>query len=395
MLHHYFILSAKQNLSKIAIVDKHLNKTLTFKKTLIASLILCEKFKRYDNDFIGIMIPTSAGCSLCILGALMAGKIPVMINYSTGAPENAEYAQNKCGFNIIITSKALLEKINCRQIPGMIFLEDIMDNISIFDKIKAGIKAAMPSSFILKQVYSGNDTDIAVILFTSGSEKEPKAVQLTHKNIITNILSTFRHIGILSEDKFLSILPFFHVFGFNTNLFMPIINGSTFVTYPNPLDYKMIPKIIKEEKITVLIATPSFLIGYHKQAGPNDFKSLRLLVTGADKTPNWLFDEFLNKHNIKILEGYGATETSPVISANQLNDWKPGSIGKPLENLQIKIVGRESGENLSNGETGKIFVKGDSVFPGYFDDLEETSFRLRNGWYDTGDMGMIDEDGFL
>lgn len=396
MLHHEFINSAKKNKNKLAIKDVHLDKSVNYKRCLTASLILSEKIKKkYSQDFIGIMIPTSLGCALTVIATLMAGKVPVMINYSTGAADNAEYAQRKCGFETIITSKALLKKIRCRWVSGMVFIEDIMESITKTDKLLAALKANLPAAILNKQVYHSSEDDLAVILFTSGSEKDPKAVGLSHKNIISNIQAAVEHVGLLPEDVFIGILPYFHVFGFNTNLFVPLLTGSSLVTYPNPLDYKKVTNIIKNENITILIGTPSFLSGYIKQADVGDFKSLRLAISGADKTPEWLFKEYKQKHDVILLEGYGSTETSPIISINQPDNYKIGSIGKPLKNINVKIESVDSSELLSEEKVGKILVKGDSIFTGYFDDLEETSFRIRDGWYDTGDMGSLDKDGFL
>src|SRR4030043_564215 len=181
LLHQHFVKIARRYGNKLAFIDRTSDKRVTYTKALIASLILAEKFKKYPEGFLGIMIPTSAGSALTILGTLMSGKTPVMINYSTGAANNAIYAQKKCTFKTIITSKALLEKINCPVVEGMVFIEDIMEGISAGEKLKAAFIAKLPVPLILKVVHSGQRDDNVVILFTSGSEKDPKAVQLTHR----------------------------------------------------------------------------------------------------------------------------------------------------------------------------------------------------------------------
>jgi acyl-[acyl-carrier-protein]-phospholipid O-acyltransferase/long-chain-fatty-acid--[acyl-carrier-protein] ligase len=188
LLHQEFIKIAKQYPDKLAIIDRSTEKSVTYSKALIASLILAGKFRKYHDGFIGVMIPTSAGCMLSILGVLMAGKVPVMINYSTGAANNAEYAQKKCGFKTIIASKALLEKIGCRMVSGMVFIEDIMEELRAADKVKALLKSKLPLGILLKSIHQGEPDDNLVILFTSGSEKDPKAVQLTHRNIGSNVM---------------------------------------------------------------------------------------------------------------------------------------------------------------------------------------------------------------
>lgn len=318
-----------------------------------------------------------------------------MINYSTGAANNAMYAQKKCNFKTIITSKALLEKINCPVVDGMIFIEDIMETISAGEKLKAALKAKLPAPLIHKMIHGGQNDDNVVILFTSGSEKDPKAVQLTHRNVASNIESFSKAVNIYDDDVMLANLPYFHVFGLTVNLWTPLYFGMTIVAYANPLDYKTICTIVREEKPTILVGTPSFLWGYLRKSEKDDFNSVRLVVSGADKCPDVLRKEFQEKHGITLYEGYGATETSPVISTNTPEHNKPGSVGRVLPDVMVRIENYETGKECGAGETGRIMVRGALVMPGYLDDFEETSMRIRHGWYDTGDMGYLDADGFL
>ena len=395
LLHQEFIKTAKKYGEKLAIIDRTTEKRVTYSKALIASMILAGKFKKYHDGFIGIMIPTSAGCMLSVLGVLMTGKVPVMINYSTGAAGNAEYAQKKCGFRTIITSKALLEKIGCRLVSGMVFIEDIMEGLSAADKLKAALKSKLPLSFLQKSVHQGEVDDNLVILFTSGSEKDPKAVQLTHRNIGSNVGDIAKVLTVTSDDIMMANLPLFHVFGHNINFWLPLMYGMTIISYANPLDYKMVCSIVREEKVSLMVGTPSFFSGYLRQSVAGDFSSLRVAVAGADKTPDSLRAGFIAKHNLELCEGYGTTETSPVVSTNLPDANKPGSVGKVLPSVQVKIVDINSGESLPPGSEGKILVKGDLVMKGYFDDLEETSVRIKDGWYETGDMGVLDQEGYL
>ncbi len=394
-LHRQFIKTAKERSNKIAIIDRYSNREMTFEKTLIASIILTGKFNRYEEGFLGIMIPTSLGSILSVLATIMAGKVPVMINYSTGAAQNAEYAQKKCGFKTIITSRALVEKIGCRIIEGMIFIEDILSQVSWVDKLTAAAKAKLPTELLLRFIHQGSMDDNAVILFTSGSEKSPKAVQLTHRNILCNIKDAIKTFTITQNDSMLSALPLFHVFGYTVNCWLPLLTGMMMATYPNPLDYRTVCSIIRDYRLSLVVGTPIFFQGYLKVSQPGDFDSIRIAVAGADKLPDALRQEYLSSHNLELLEGYGATETSPVISTNYPGQNKHGSVGKPLPSVQVRITVPETDKIALPGQTGKILVKGDLVMKGYFDDLEETSYRIHNGWYDTGDMGMIDEDGFL
>lgn len=394
-LHQRFIQIAKQYGGKTAIVDRATEKEYKYDKLLIASLILTNFIKTYKSKYIGLMLPTSAGCALSVIGTLMAGKIPVMINYATGAIDNCLYAREKCRFKTVITSRKLLDKLNIQPIDHMVMIEDLLLKVTIVHKLKAALLSKLPYAILKKMVSDGPDSETSVILFTSGSEKEPKAVQLTHRNISHNVDNVKNLVNVTPEDVFLSELPFFHVFGLTVDLWLPLLLGCSMVTYPNPLDYKEICNFVRQYKVTIMAATPSFFYGYLQRSEPGDFSSIRFAFAGADKLPQKVFDGFQKKHGIKVFEGYGTTETSPVISVNTPDHHKLGSIGKTIPNVKVKIVDIETGAECSVGQEGKVLVKGDNVMKGYLDDLEETLLRIRDGWYDTGDIGMFDEDGYL
>jgi len=395
LLHQQFVRIAKQQEKKLAIVDRTLDRRVTYKRALIGALVLARKFQQYAPGFLGIMIPNSVGSVLSILGTLMSGRVPVMINYSTGAAANCEYAQKKCAFTTIITSRALCEKINCRHVEGMVYLEDIMTSVSFLDKLRGAFAAKKPAERILKSIHAGEENDTLMILFTSGSEKDPKAVQLTHRNISSNYESLIKAYSFSSDDVFLANLPFFHVFGQTANLWVPLAVGMTIVTYANPLDFKTICDILREEKVTLMAGTPTFFWGYLRNSKPGDFTSVRILLTGADKCPDALRQGFISKHKKVLLEAYGTTETSPAITVNTPEHNRPGSVGRPIDGVHVRVENYETGEPCAVAEIGKILVKGDNVMKGYFDDFEQTSLSIRHGWYDTGDMGYMDADGYL
>jgi len=395
LLHHRFIEVAKKQGEKMAYLDRSAGREITYSRALIAALLLRSEFKKFDKGFLGIMIPTSAGCALSVLGSLMSGRTPVMINYSTGAADNCRYAQKKCDFKTIVTSKALLEKIECPHVEGMVYIEDIMAGLGTLKKIKAALISKLFAGAIQKMVAGGSDDQDVVILFTSGSEKDPKAVELTHKNIVSNIESLSQKYNLNVDDLFLANLPYFHVFGLTANLWAPLFHGMTTIAYANPLDYKKICEIVRDDKPTLMVGTPSFFWGYLRKSEPGDFDSLRLALCGADKCPDALRESFMEKHNMVLYEAYGTTETSPGISGNVEGANKQGSVGLPFDGVEIRIEHYQTGEECPIGENGKILVKGDLVMKGYFNDFEETSLHIRRGWYDTGDMGNLDEDGYL
>lgn len=395
MLQHRFIDSAISNPNKIAFIDRSTERDISYSQALLASLILARRFGKLERGRIGIMLPTSSGGGLAIIGAVMAGRTPVMINYSTGAEKNCRYAQDSCDFRIIITTKALLEKTGCAHLPEMVFIEDILSSLGKFEKATAFLKSKLPRPLLKRLVGKPNLDLPAVILFTSGSEKEPKVVQLSQRNILSNIDSFSQMMDIYGMDNLLAVLPYFHVFGLTINLWTPMCLGMTTITYANPLEFKTIAKIIREYKPELLVGTPLFLEGYVKQSKAGDFASIKLTVSGADKCPEHLRILYREKHDIEIFEGYGTTETSPVISANPRDRNKPGSIGTPIPGTEIRIQNLDTGADCAVGATGKILVKGDGVMQGYLNDIEESSLRLKSGWYDTGDLGYLDEDGYL
>jgi len=278
LLHHKFIEIAKKTGDKLFIHDRTTGRKVTYHRALIGALILANKLKRYEPGFIGVMIPNSAGAALTILGALFSGRVPVMINYSTGAAQNCIYAQKKCDFRTIVTSKALLDKINCPVVPGMVFIEDLIAGISGVDKIRAAIKSRLPAPVLKARVAGGDENDDLFVLFTSGSEKEPKGVELTHKNVASVLESLGKVVNLSAQDIFLCQLPYFHIFGQTGNFWAPIYFGSTLVTYANPLDYKTICEIVREEKCTVMLGTPSFFWGYLNKSEPGDFRSVLLML---------------------------------------------------------------------------------------------------------------------
>lgn len=365
-LHLKFIQTAKALKDKTAIIDRTTGRQLSYQKALIASLILADKFSRFEPGFLGLMLPTSAGCILSIIGSLMSGRVPVMINYSTDAASNAVFAQRKCSFKKIITSRALLEKIGCPKSEDMIFIEDIMGEVSHWDKIKAAVKAVLPVSLLTRYVHQGSDSETLVVLFTSGSENEPKAVPLSHRNIGSNVQALSEVFDLSADDKFLANLPLFHVLGQTANLWLPLHYGMKVITYANPLDFKMICRIVREEEITLMAGTPSFFRGYLQKSNPGDFKSVRIAIAGADKVPDTLREGFMSKHGLTLYEGYGATETSPVISVNTPSFNRPGSVGKVLPNVKVRIQNMETGADLPPNQKGKILVKGQSVMTGYY-----------------------------
>jgi acyl-[acyl-carrier-protein]-phospholipid O-acyltransferase / long-chain-fatty-acid--[acyl-carrier-protein] ligase len=390
-----FVRAAKQQGDRPAIVDRATGQRVSYKAALMRALILSRRLEACDPGFIGVMIPNSAGAILTVIAALMSGRIPVMINYSTGAAQNCELAQRRLDLRTIITSRKLLAKLKCPEVDGMVFIEDLAASISAVAKFAGAWRAGQSAERICRSLPAAGDDDHAVVLFTSGSERTPKVVPLTHRNFQANLEGLHGVLDFGPADSILGNLPLFHVFGINTGLWLPLITGATVVTVPSPIEFRAACAAIREERLTMVIGTPVFLAGYLQRSEAGDFDSVRLLITGADKCPEPLRQQFWERHRLTLLEGYGTTETSPVISVNSPSHNRPGSVGRVLPNVEVRLEHWDTGDACPTGTIGKILVKGPSVMNGYFDDFEATSMRLHRGWYDTQDMGYMDADGYL
>ncbi len=395
LLHHEFIASARRVPHKLAFIDRTASTRLNYRRALSATLALARRLRPLPDRHLGIMLPNSAACAVSILATLMAGKVPVMINYAIGAEQNMRYAQAKCGFKAIITAQALLERLRCELSADMILIDEIMRTLTVTERLVAMARSMLPLPWLLPMVHGGDSDDTMLILFTSGSEREPKAVELSHRNIGSNLRAISQVFDIHDNDVFLAVLPWFHVFGQTAGLWLPLSLGLTLITHSNPLEFKTVNRLAREERPTVMLATPYFLMGYLRQSVAGDFASLRVVVAGADKMPAWLGEAFEAKHGVRVFEGYGATETSPVISVNLPDAHKPGSVGRPLPGVDVRIVDIDSGELLPPGQEGRIQVRGDLVMKGYLGEGAEMASRIVDGWYDTGDTGMFDSDGYL
>ncbi|MGM0412128.1 MAG: AMP-binding protein [Pseudomonadota bacterium] len=396
LLHRAFIESARRHRGKIALVDRTTDRRLTYGRALIGALVVRRWLRRIRSAHVGIMMPTSAGGALAVIGALMAGRIPVMVNYSTGASENIAMARRRTGLRTVVTARKLLQRLAIPEDGDMLCMEDILAGTGRVTRALAALQSWLPRPLLEWTIHRGDPDDTAVLLFTSGSEAEPKGVELTHRSIGSNLEAVEAYFEAARPDGvMLATLPLFHVFGFSTTLWLPLYLGETVVTWANPLEFRTVAAIIREERPTQVITTPYFLAGYLRAASPGDLESVELLVVGADRAPDWLHRRVAEDHGLTLVEGYGTTETSPVISANPEKAPRPGSVGRPLPGIRARVVGVEDGEPRGPGEEGRIQIRGPGVMKGYYNDVEATLLKFHDGWYETGDVGVMDEDGYL
>ncbi len=400
-----FIATAKRNWNRPAISDTS-GKSLTYGHTLAGALALRVALEKEIEpcEHIGVLLPPSAGGILVNLALSLSAGIPVNLNY-TASEASIRSSIRQCGIRNIITSRAFLEKFpQFSQLDGIIILEDIAATISKAQKTAALVRGRLLPTPMLCSREKFNADKVATIIFSSGSTGEPKGIMLSHHNIMSNIEALRMVFRVDLNDNICSALPLFHSLGFTATLWFPLVSGFSAVYHPNPMDGEKIAQVVHEHKSTILLATPTFLMAYLRRAKKEDFASLRLVVTGAEKLREQLADSFQKKFGVRPMEGYGATELSPVITLSlpdvevggiRQHGSKSGSVGHPIPGVAIRIVDPESGERLKAGEAGLILVRGPNVMLGYLGDAEKTRQVIRNGWYVTGDMGIMDEDGFI
>jgi acyl-[acyl-carrier-protein]-phospholipid O-acyltransferase/long-chain-fatty-acid--[acyl-carrier-protein] ligase len=331
---------------------------------------------------------------LTILSLWSARKVPAMLNFSTGLPVMLLCAQ-LAGLKHIITSRQFLEKARLNlailEEAGIkiIFLEDVSAEISVFTKFTALVRQTLSTGAGLRSLPL-LPTDTAVVIFTSGSEGVPKGVELTHRNLLANVRQAIAVMDVTDEDRFFNALPLFHSFGLLGGTLFPLIRGCYTFLYPSPLHYRVVPTLIYDRVCTVLMGTNTFLNGYARKAHAYDFTSLRYLIAGAEKVQTTTLDTWARKFGIRILEGYGATECSPLISLNTRMEPSVGSAGRLVPGMHYRL---EAVPGVEEG--GRFFVRGPNVMKGYLNAEANAKFKELDGWYDTGDIVHVDPDGYL
>jgi acyl-[acyl-carrier-protein]-phospholipid O-acyltransferase/long-chain-fatty-acid--[acyl-carrier-protein] ligase len=289
-----------------------------------------------------------------------------------------------------------------------ILLEDVAKEPKLSERLGAALAAILLPSGALMRFAGAQHVpsldDLATIIFSSGSTGEPKGVMLTHYNVASNVEQLEQVFFLQPEDRIMGILPFFHSFGFTATLCLPVAVGTGVVFHPNPLDARVIGALINKYSVTMLLATPTFLNTYLRRCTPEEFGSLRFVMAGAEKLPERVAVAFEDHFGIRPLEGYGCTECSPVVTVNTIDfraasfrqvGAKRGSIGHPLPGITVKILDPDTRQPVGIDQPGLLFVRGPNVMHGYLNRPEKTAEVLRDGWYNTGDIASIDEDGFL
>jgi acyl-[acyl-carrier-protein]-phospholipid O-acyltransferase/long-chain-fatty-acid--[acyl-carrier-protein] ligase len=393
-----------------AVIDGLDHSVLSRSKLLGAAAALSRFLrKEFRDERVAIVLPASKGSMVANLAVTLAGKIPVDLNFTVGRAAN-ESCCKRANLRVVISATPFIERVKDFPWPEQILkLDEVMPRLKPQILVWWTMSILLPTRLLLRLLQiprEGGHTE-AILLFTSGTTGEPKGVVLSHRNIVGNVSQFRQLLDATNDDAILASLPFFHTFGSTVTLWYPLIEGVRIVTYPNPLEAAKNAALIERYNLTLLLATPTFLRGYLRKAEPHQLRSLRLVITGAEKLPLDLAKNFEERFNQKVFEGYGLTETSPVVSVNlpEPQPTKPGehvqpssrlgSVGKMAPGIAAEIREPETDRKRSLHETGMLWLRGVNIFEGYLHDAERTADVLQDGWLKTGDIGRFDEDGFL
>jgi acyl-[acyl-carrier-protein]-phospholipid O-acyltransferase / long-chain-fatty-acid--[acyl-carrier-protein] ligase len=376
---------------RIAVEDP-VTGTLSYKRLLVGAAILGAKLMPLapEGRAIGVMLPNANGAVVAILGLMTAGRVPAMINFTAGAA-NILSACTAAQIDTIVSSRTFIEKARLRNLVAaiekavkIVYLEDIRAGVTLGDKLRGLINANTP-------LLPRKPDDWAAILFTSGSEGVPKGVVLSHRNMLANAAQAAARIDFGREDKVFNVLPVFHSFGLTVGVMLPLVFGVRVYLYPSPLHYRTVAELIYAVNATIMFGTDTFLAGYARAAHPYDFRSLRYILAGAEPVKETTRRVYMEKFGLRILEGYGVTETAPALALNTPMFNKFGTVGRILPGMEARL---EKVEGVEEG--GRLYVRGPNVMLGYLKvDNPGVLEPPAEGWHDTGDIVTIDEQGFV
>ena len=367
-----------------------------FLKSFILGALMHKRLPKEQR--VGLMMPTSAASVYAFLGLQAYGKTPAMINFTSG-PKAVLSTCTTVGIHTVITAhkvvqlaklEPLIDELTHNGIQ-VVYLEDLKSTLTLRDKVQGMMGALFPRFVYQKTAGKVNPKDTAVILFTSGSEGFPKAVFLSHENLLANCYQVYARFDLFRNDVFLNCLPLFHSFGLGAGTLVPMMLGVKTFLYPTPLHYRIIPEIAASIRATVFFATDTFLSAYARCANPYDFNSLRIVAGGAEKIKEETRKVWQEKFGVRLFEGYGATECSPFVAVNTFLHQRKDSVGRLLPRMEYRL---KKVDGIAQG--GELYLKGPNIMQGYMRSTDPGVLEPpKDGWYDTGDIVDIDEDGFI
>jgi long-chain-fatty-acid--[acyl-carrier-protein] ligase len=392
-----FVTRALASRQDVAAADD-LAGAMTYERMLVAALLMAKRFAKIDAANVGLLLPASVACDIALLGLYLAGKLPVILNWTTG-PANLAHAAKLMNLTHVVSSRAFIDR-TAVTVEGTqyLHLEEIRKGMGKLEQLWTLLSVRLRPGGVLNRIPNVAPDSPAVVLFTSGSEKAPKAVPLTHANILSNQRSGLAILGLTHKDSILGFLPAFHSFGMSVTGLLPLLAGLRVVRHADPTDAGGLVRKIAAYKPTMLVGTPTFLSFILDRAKPGDLDSLRFIIVGAEKCPESLFKRCAElAPHAALLEGYGITECSPMVSANVPGATKPGTVGKPLPGVEVLVLDVETEKPVGPNQLGTLLVSGPTIFPGYIGYDGPSPFKEIDGkrWYATGDLAKIDDDGFI
>ncbi len=409
--HRRFVRVAARRPFRSCFLDSTRPEQLSYSRTLAGVLCAVKFFRPLlgDAPMVGLWLPSSMGGAFANITLAMLGKTAVNLNY-TSSPEAIQSALRQCGAHHVLTSRRFTERMKLDPGPGvkLIYFEDIAPRFTAWMRISRWLAVILLPGWFLEYVVlrlgRHRPDDLATIIFSSGSTGEPKGIMLSHRNIAANIESMIQAVALRPSDRALGVLPFFHSFGYTVTLWAPLQVGASVLYHPDPRQAKEIGELCRKHRCSLYLSTATFLRFCLRKCEADDFRPLRVLICGAEKLPVSLAQEFERKFDVLPMEGYGCTELSPVASSN-LPDVeiegvrhitnKPGTVGQPIPGVAARIVHPETRTPLPTGAEGLLLIHGGNVMEGYLGRPELTREAIQDGWYVTGDMARLDEDGFI
>jgi acyl-[acyl-carrier-protein]-phospholipid O-acyltransferase/long-chain-fatty-acid--[acyl-carrier-protein] ligase len=374
-------------------------------KVLVLRRFLRRKVLDADEQMVGLLLPPSVGGAVVNMALTLDRRVAVNLNY-TLSNDVLNACIRTAGIRRVLTTRKVMKKLDVQPEAELVFVDELRKEIGLSDKLAGALQAlAVPRGMLARMlgVLGTAPDDVLTLIFTSGSTGTPKGVMLTHGNVASNVAAIADVISATPDDVFLGVLPFFHSFGYTATLWTVMTMDIAGAYHFNPLDAKQVGALCGRQGVTVMTTTPTFVRAYLRRCTPEQLRALDAVVTGAEKLPKSLADEFEAKFGARPVEAYGATEMSPLISCNvppsrtreDGRDRREGTVGRPALGVRARIVDVERGEPLPAGETGMIRLAGPNVMKGYFGRPDLTDEVLKDGWYETGDLGSLDADGFL
>ncbi|TPI69020.1 AMP-binding protein [Mesorhizobium sp. B3-1-3] len=374
------------------IIEDVISGSLSYRKLFIGARVLGRHFEvvTAPGEAVGVLLPNANGVVLTFVGLISAGRVAAMINYTAG-PASVTAAVRTAVIRTVVSSRAFIEKAAIDDIVAaveaggakMLWLEDVRAGVTALDKVAAALLWRLP----LQRQQAGKP---AVILFTSGSEGTPKAVVLSNRSLLANVMQAEARVSVSPADILLNVLPVFHSFGLTGGTILPLVLGIKLFLYPSPLHYKIIPEIARKVKPTVMFGTDTFLANYARTAKDGDFSSLRFVVAGAEAVKPETRRTYHDRFQASIVEGFGLTEAAPVVAVNTAIHGRDGTVGRPLPAIRMKL---EPVEGIAEG--GRLWLDGPNMMMGYMTADRPGELQRLEGWHDTGDIVSVDREGFI